>query len=254
MKQLRFHQRASAGRTVFGIAVTWPSAGMIECVGQAWDFVWIDAQHGTLDFSSILECVRACDLVGAAAFVRVPGHASEFIGPILDLAPAGIIVPMVNTEEQARTVVSHARFAPLGCRSYGGRRICDLHGRQYVSEANSGQLLIVQVETPEAVDNAEAIAAVPGGDWLLFGPDDTRVRLDLPMDSPLTEEPLASMARRTVQAAAQVGKGVIVPVGSNPALIRWALGLGFRGLVVGSDVGFARDGSAKARAIADEFA
>ena len=252
MKISRIQQALSGGRPAFGICVMWPAPGIIEAVGGAWDFIWIDAQHGMHDYGSLAECIRACDLAGTSALVRVPGHAYDLIGPVLDLAPAGIIAPMVNDPSEARHLVECVRFAPLGMRSFGGRRIIDLYGRDYVREANRCQLLVVQIETSRAVQNAEAIAAVEGLDAVFFGPDDLRVSLGLGMDAPLTEPPLSDMAGRVAAAARKAGKFAMVPVGTAEA-IRWVLKAGFSGCVVGSDVGFVKGGSAAALRLAEEL-
>jgi len=245
----RVQGKLASGQPAFGLCVMWPSAGVIEAIGAAWDFVWIDGQHGQHDYRSLAECVRACEMAGTSALIRVPGHAYEAIGPALDLAPAGIIVPMVNSSEQAKAVAQCARFAPLGQRSFGGRRIIDLHGRDYVHDANRCQLLIAQIETPQAVDHAEAIAAVDGIDLLFYGPDDMRVARALPMDTPMSEGPLAAAGKRIVAAAAGAGKAAMVPAGNAEAL-RWALDVGFAACVCASDVGLIKDGSAEAQRLA----
>ena len=105
-------------------------------------------------------------------------------------------------------MASAARFAPLGSRSFGGRRIIDLYGRDYVHIANQRQLLIAQIETPQAVQCAEQIAAVDGIDILFFGPDDIRVCLQLPMDAPLTAAATRDAVGRTASQRAVVSMAI----------------------------------------------
>jgi 2-keto-3-deoxy-L-rhamnonate aldolase RhmA len=108
--------------------------------------------------------------------VRVAGHEAGPIGLALDMGATGVIVPCVDTAEQARALVTAAKFPPLGNRSYGGRRPIDLHGRMYAHTANEDTLLLLQIESPLAITNAEQIAAIPGVDGLFLGPDDIMFR------------------------------------------------------------------------------
>ena len=104
-----------------GLNVMYPSPGAVERIAPDWDWIWLDGQHGEIDYGEMLQLVRACDLVGRPAFVRVPGHEAGPIGLALDMGATGVIVPCVDMPEQARALVAAAKFPPLGKRSYGGR-------------------------------------------------------------------------------------------------------------------------------------
>lgn len=184
-----FREKLATGPQL-GLCVMYPSPGVIERIGADWDWIWIDGQHGQLGYSEVINLVRACDLVDRPAMVRVPGHEFGSIGMALDAGASGIIVPCVDTPEQAQNAVNAAKFPPLGKRSYGGRRAIDLHGREYSESANEDVLLICQVESPEAIDNAEAIAAIDGVDALFLGPDDILLRRGVPMMAPRSRETL----------------------------------------------------------------
>ena len=170
---MSLHQKLRTGRVILGLNLQYPAAGIIECIGAGWDWVWIDGQHGQHDYRSVLECVRVADSCGIAPVVRVSGHEPGLIGPAMDMRPAGIMVPMVNTVGEAQAIVKAARFPPLGERSYGGRRVIDLGTREYFKTADQDTILIVQLETKEALDNAAAIAATEGVDV----PDELSQRL-----------------------------------------------------------------------------
>jgi len=251
MKTSRMQEALSKGKTVYGINSMWPSGGIIEAIGGAWDFIWIDGQHGRHDYQSLTDCVRACEIVNTSALIRVPGQSYEHIGLALDLAAAGVIVPMVDNVEQAKQVIASAKFAPLGKRSFGGRRIIDLYSRDYVHEANERQMLLCQVETQEGVKNAEAIAALEGVDCLFYGPDDMKVSLGLPMTTPTHTGKLGEWGEHVAKAANDAGKFALVPA-TNPDTFRWAVDAGFRAIVLGGDKGFAILGSQSAMAIAEE--
>ena len=237
-------KKLRAGEVALGLALNYAAPGIIECMGAGWDWLWIDGQHGQMDYQSMLQCVRTADACGLAPIPRVSGHETGIIGPVMDMKPAGILIPMVDTVDQARRVVEAVYFPPLGNRSFGGRRVIDVGGREYYQTANDETLLVVQIETPEGAANAEAIAAVDGVDALLVGPDDTKVRLGIPVNTRITEsDELAKMMEGVGKAAANAGKFAGCPVGDVESFAM-VLGLGYRLLACGGDVAFLRTMSA----------
>src|SRR5688500_15778631 len=163
-------------RPLLGLSVMYPGPGAVERIGPDWDWMWIDGQHGEMGYEQTLALVRACDLIQRPAVVRVPGHEAGPIGKTLDMGAAAVIVPCVDTAEQAGAGADAAKFPPLGKRSYGGRRPIDFQGRSYSDTANTDTLLIAQIESPQAIENADAIAATSGVDALFLGPDDLMLR------------------------------------------------------------------------------
>ena len=250
-----FCERVKAGEIVLGFSLALPAAAIIEHACSGWDWLWIDGQHGQHDYRSMLECVRVADACVLAPIIRVPGHDPAVIGRALDMRPAGIMVPMIDTVDDARRVVDAARFPPLGSRSYGGRRAIDVEGRQYAATADERMLLVAQIETAEAVRNAPAIAATEGVDVLFFGPDDMKVRMGIPIDASLTESPrLADALAQTAAAAQNAGK-IAGCVAGSPDALKLAVSLGCRFLVGGGDVAFLRTAApaklAQLRAVLD---
>ena len=238
-------QKLKSGQVVLGVSITYPAPGMLEIFGAGWDWTWIDGQHGQLDYRTILECVRVSDAMGLAPVVRVPGHEYGIIGPMIDLRPSGIMVPMVDTAEQARQVVKAARFPPLGKRSYGGRRIRDLEGVDYFRTANTEMLVLAQIETPEAVAHAEAIAATPGVDALFLGADDLKIRLGLPGTLSVTDsDALIRAMEQTSRAAKNTGKFAGC-VALNVPTLSLAISQGYRIIAGGGDVPFFREVAGK---------
>lgn len=240
-----FRETLTTGTPQLGVCVTYPSPGVIERIGPDWDWVWIDGQHGQLGYGDVLSLVRACDLVQRPAFVRVPGHEFGTIGLALDTGASGLIVPVVDTPEQAQSIVNAAKFPPLGKRSYGARRPVDRQGRLYADTANETVLLVAQIESPEAVDNAEAIAAVPGVDALFLGPDDVLLRRGYAMDAPRTAGMLQGDMEAVINACRKHDKfGVMV--GGNPEMLTLAISLGCHMIACGADAGFLANGSKQA--------
>ena len=139
--------------------------------------MWIDCQHGQMGYADMLELIRACDLVGTASIVRVASHDRGVISRALDAGATGLIVPQVHTAEMAHDIVQAAKFPPLGDRSWGGGRAADVHPN-YLATANRETILCVQIESPEAIENVEEIAAVEGVDALHYGPADVELRRD----------------------------------------------------------------------------
>ena len=230
----QFIEKLKAGNMQFGFTISYPAPGILERIGHDWDWVWIDGQHGQLAYQDILNLIRACELMEIAAIVRVPSHESGFIGMILDAGADGLIVPLVNTVEEADHIVSAAKFPPLGERSFGGRRIIDRKSRSFSQTANEDTLVIAQIETPGALENAEAIAAIDGIDALFLGPDDIMLRRGLPMETPRTKETIGKDIETVGQASIKHGKFSVMPA-FTPEIIKHCHANGFKMLASGAD-------------------
>jgi 4-hydroxy-2-oxoheptanedioate aldolase len=139
--------------------------------------------------------------------------------------------------EQAQNVVNAAKFPPLGKRSYGGRRPIDLQGRGYADTANQEILLVVQIESPEAIENADAIAALPGVDALMLGPDDVMLRRGFSMTTPRSAETLGNDMKAVADACKKHGK-FATTVGVGKEMLELSAGMGFNLIVGGGDVAF----------------
>lgn len=242
---MTFRARLERGDVQLGCGIMYPSPGVIERIGTDWDWFWIDGQHGELSEADVLALVRACDLVDRPAMVRVASHAFGGIGRVLDMGAAGVIVPLVDTADQARAIVEAARFPPLGGRSYGGRRVIDRRGRGYCDTANRDTLLIVQIESPQAIRAAEKIAAVEGVDALFLGPDDVGLRRGRSMLEGSSAEELREDAQAVAAACRKHGK-VAVSVGLPGPNLTLLTSLGYQMIVSGTDVGFLATGSKRA--------
>lgn len=234
---ISIRKELEAGKPQIGLCVMYPSPGVVERIGGDWDWIWVDGQHGQLGYNDVINIVRACDLVQKPAFVRVPGHEFGLIGQALDAGASGIIVPCVDTPEQAQGIVNSTKFPPLGKRSYGGRRPIDFHGRTYSDTANDDILLIAQIESPEAIDNAEAIAAIPGIDALFLGPDDIMLRRGFGMTQPRNRETLGPDMEAVMNACRKHGKIGCMPA-FGPEMISLTVEYGFTLIASGGDVPF----------------
>ena len=233
-----FWEKMQAGEICLGLGIMYPAAGIIEGMCAGWDFVWIDGQHGQLSYDSCLAAVHAAGAAGLDTVLRVPGHEYGIIGPLHDLAPSALMIPMVNSAEDAKRVVEATQFHPLGKRSYGGRRVIDCHGREYVRERKT--VIIAQIETLEAMERVEEIVQTEGVDMVFFGPDDAKVQMGLAMDTKVHEhETMRAAMAETAQAARRAGKFAGTVAGTADA-VRVAVDQGYSCLVGGSDIGFLR--------------
>jgi 4-hydroxy-2-oxoheptanedioate aldolase len=226
-----------AGKVALGLCNMYPASGIIEGMCPGWDFVWIDGQHGEMDYAACLHAVQAARGAGVETLIRVPGHDHRDLGTLADLGPSALMVPMVDSPEQAELIVQGTRFPPRGNRSYGARRAIDLDGREYYQRE---LMVVAQIETLEAVDAAAEIAAVDGIDALFFGPDDMKLRMGIPVNTPVTDHPrLREALAQTAAAAAAAGifAGTVAP---SAAAAEMVTELGYRILVGGGDIAFLR--------------
>lgn len=240
-----------------GLSVMYPAPGMIERIGPDWDWIWIDAQHGQLGYQDVLALVRAAETAGSSAVVRVPWNEFAWIGRALDTHCDAVVVPCVENVAEAKQAVAAAKFPPLGRRSYGSRRIIDRIGRAYSDTANDDVMLIVQIESPEALANADAIAAVPGVDGLFLGPDDVTLRRGHSMTAPRNPAMLEADMTAMANACHKHNK-IAVTVAIGPEMLRLVRRLGYQMIACAGDVGLLANTSktvtAEARAVLSEAA
>ena len=145
------------------------------CASAGFDAVVIDGEHAPNDIPKILDNLRAAGNHPSHAIVRPVIGDVNAIKQILDVGAQTLIVPMVETAEQAAHLVRATRYPPFGIRGVAGSIVrASSYGRQgkYLAEADNEICLIVQIETKSALDNIEAIAAVDGVDGLFIGPAD----------------------------------------------------------------------------------
>lgn len=216
------------------------SPGLLDAVASVGpDFVCLDTQHGidlaTLDTSTFTTLAFR----GIPGLVRVDGIVASRIGRALDLGAGGVIVPLVETPEQASEAVSACRYAPVGVRSYGVQTM-----RVEPLSADSVPVCWIQIETAAAIDNIDGIAAVEGVDALYVGPADLGLALTGSAAGNIEEVFDGSHPRsgqmleafgRVREACADNGIAAGLHCTTGVAAY-WALENGFRITAVGADV------------------
>ena len=139
------------------------------------DWLLIDGEHGPYDLRTILSVLRAIAPYPAQPVVRIPNHDASLIKQVLDIGATTLMVPMVETVEQARELVRATRYPPEGIRGVGStlaRASRWGDWKDYLAAANDRQCLLLQVESVSAVERAEAIARIDGVDGVFVGPVD----------------------------------------------------------------------------------
>ena len=173
------------------------------------DMVMIDAEHGAYSWPAIKNICLAGRLAGVRPFIRVPELSKAHVSRALDCGAMGVMVPMLETQQQAEDLVRWSKFAPVGNRglsSIGGHtdyeKVTDTVG--FLSEANDQVMAIAQIETAQGIANIDQIAAVEGLDALLVGPNDLALSLGHPgqLDCAKQDEAI----ERVVAAAQKHGK------------------------------------------------
>lgn len=173
MKHNTMKRKMLAGEPVVGaeLALGCPVIGeMFSLAG--FDFVQVDCQHGMWDDAAAFAAFHHICLGPATPAVRVPDNDYAAIGRLLDRGALSIIVPMVNSPEEAQRAARAVRYPPHGARSGGAPTGYLTYGRDYASRADDEVLLMVQIETRRAAQAAEEILSVDGVDGCMIGPGD----------------------------------------------------------------------------------
>lgn len=205
-----FRGRCTDGATTIGTFAAIPHPVAIEVTAAAGvDFICIDWEHAQISRERIEDLLRAADVHGVPAMVRVPGHAPESIAAVLDAGAAGVLVPRVSTAEQARAAVQATRYPPVGSRGVGPGRAAAYGYRipDYLGAANRSLLLAIQVETAEGLANIDAIAAVEGVDVIFIGPGDLSVSIEAmgPTGAKKLNAAIEAITKTAIRAGRTVG-------------------------------------------------
>jgi 4-hydroxy-2-oxoheptanedioate aldolase len=184
--------------------------GLEVACGCGADWVGVDLQHGNLEPHDVPGLLRVAEAAGLPLLARTPSHDPATLGRVLDAGVSGVIVPLVESADQARALVSAARTPPDGARSTGGCR-----SALGVSHAPAQPLLLPMVETAAGFDHAADILAVPGVDGVFFGPYD----FSLSAGHPAPDSPQTVQALRDVIALARSAGKVAGFMAGKPGLL-----------------------------------
>lgn len=191
--------RLAAGDAVFGCFIRYAEPSLAEFAALlGWDFIVFDAEHGTLQPRDVEDLCRAVEPYGVTPLVRVTANRPEIILRFLDAGAHGLQVPVVNTAAQAEAAVRAVKYVPRGDRGLAGTRASRWGLREglgaYVERANRETLVVLHIETREAVENIAELVAVDGVDVLYLGPTDLSQSLGYP-GQPNHPDVVAAMER-----------------------------------------------------------
>ena len=227
-----------AGQPTLGIVLGMGSptvAGMVARSG--FDFVLVDNQHGDWDDATTLAAFRNISLGSAVPMARVRQNDFYAIGRLLDRGALGIIVPMVNSADEARAAAFAMRYPPYGGRSFAGC-LAVHYGPDYDTWADREVFLAVQIETAQAAEYAEEILAVAGVDGCWIGPADLARSLGVAMGAPAHQAAIL----RVLEACRHTGKipGIYTP---DATTARHRIEQGFQFVTVADDGGLIMAGA-----------
>ncbi len=231
-----FTERLRAGQRLLGTIISLPQPAIPEIMaGLGYDWLFLDTEHGVFDSTDLPTMCQAAGQVPVV--IRVANHDSARISQALDSGAAGLIVPMVNTAEQARAVIAAAKYPAQGRRGIGLARA---HGyglgfADYLQKANQQTAMILQAEHIDAVNNIESILDVEGIDAILIGPNDLAASMGL---TGQFTHPDVLQAMETVRLACQQRRIALGFFGINAEAVKTAMEQGFSLIAVGVDAVF----------------
>lgn len=240
----RLKDRLAAGRQSLGLWIELPSTVTTELAAQAgYDFALIDNEHGpgTLEQTQLQLQVLAGH--ACTSVVRAPWNDAVYLKRLLDIGAESVMIPMIETAEQAKAAVAACRYPPRGFRGSGFAiaRAADygVAADEYMRTAHERLLIILQIESERAVANVDAIAAVDGVDLLYIGPNDLSGSIGRLCEWEHPE--VAALLARARDSIRRAGKPAgIVPHGrlGTAELFRQ----GYAVVTASSDLGLMRDG------------
>jgi len=242
MKGLTIKEKLKRGEFVVGPFTKSRDPAMVEIVGLAgFDFAILDMEHSALSIESVEDLIRMARVRGIDSIVRVPEISESAISGPLDAGADGVLVPHVDTKEQAEEVVFLSKFSPLGERGMDVyARAADyshLPKEVYLKEANEKTLLIVQIEGKKGVENLDDILMVKGLDTIFVGPYDLSQSLGVPgeIDHPKVTEKIKEVVGKVRKAGLSLG----IYVDDVETAKRWIdLGVQFIALLVDTVIFF----------------
>lgn len=171
----------AAGGTATGAWLSLRDAWVSEAIAAMdFDYVCVDMQHGLADVSDLFGLLQSMNGKRPTPIVRVPWNEPGIIGRVLDMGAMGVIIPMVNSKQEAEAAVAACRYAPAGGRSMGPIVPMQRYGTGYFAGANDNVICIPMIETGTAVSRLDEILSVPGIDAIYVGPADLSITLGLP--------------------------------------------------------------------------
>ena len=229
-----------------GIIASIPSVAAVQALASVpFDWLMIDTEHAPIDSTSMHRMIAATAGTPCLQIVRIPVGRSHLVKHALDAGAAGIVFPMINDSEQARSAIAGTHYPPRGQRGWGPFHAPARWGltpADYLREADDRLTRIVLIEHPDALNNLDEILTVDGIDIALLAPNDLSLNMGFPgqPDHPEVLAAIAGAERKILESTCALGG-----VASSATAAREKIARGYRVLVLGYDagllVGSARD-------------
>ena len=211
---------------MLGTYVRHPDTGIAEILCYlGYDFLMFDGEHAPIGERECENLARVCELTGVTGIARVPSNLPWMIARTLDTGIQGIQVPMVNSAAEARTAVQAAKYAPLGTRGLAGSRAAN-YGQllpfsypAHIEKSNAESMMVLQVETPAAIEALPEIVTIPDIDVIFIGPTDLSLSLGHPGDfkHPVVQEAF----QRIIAIVEKSDKALGVLAATTEASVEW---------------------------------
>ncbi len=249
----KFKRAINEGRTQLGAWLVSGAPSTAEALGCAgFDFLVVDMEHTPVDTPEMIEILRTIAGTPAQAMVRLVWNDPVWLKRVLDGGAQTVLLPFVQTAEEAQRAVAATRYPPDGIRGVAGNHRGSRFGTvpDYLKNAASELCVMVQIETVKGFENLAAIAAVPGVDSIFIGPSDLAASMGMLGDvgNPAVQEKLKEAAKKLRQLRKPCGI-----LGMNPEMTAQFIGYGYDWIAIGSDMAFmvgrAQEVLGKARAV-----
>ena len=208
LRENRIKRKLERGEIV-SVVEGFHTAEIVDFLGpMGFDGVWVETEHGAIDFREIQNITRSCDLWGMTSLIRVNRVDYGLIYRSLDQGAQGVIVPHVDTAEQAREVVRAARYAPIGERGmYESRQAYGLDSAEYFQSANRETLVVVMIEDIRAIENLPEILTVDHIDVYFVAPSDLAQSMGLigQIDDPKVKQTISDAVSRIAESGRTAG-------------------------------------------------
>ncbi|AEF83768.1 2-dehydro-3-deoxyglucarate aldolase [Treponema primitia ZAS-2] len=237
-------EKLKAGETIYGVFSNGVSAEMVEIMALAgFDFITIDSEHAPSSDETNRLLIMAAESRNTPIFIRTPNKLDSSILRSLDIGAQGLLLPQVNSVEEAEEIIRAAKYAPQGFRGVGLGRGADygmgIDLPNYFKQANDNLLIAVQCENIAGVPSLDAIAQVPGVDVIFIGPFDLSQSMGIPgqINAPQVQKIMDTV----LEITAKYGKYAGIFTFSVEQAKQFSK-LGFRYIIAGSDLRFLSDG------------
>ena len=234
----RLKRDLAAGKVCLGATITINCPAVAEIMSHiGLDWLWFETEHSSLTLDNVLTMLQATNGADVSTVIRVPWNDKTMIKRALDLGPDGIIVPLVNTREEAETAVRAMKYPPLGERGAGlARAQCyGLHMGEYMETANNEVTTILMIEHIQAVENIDEILKVKGVDSVMVGALDLSGSMGMlgQTGDPKVEGAIQKVLASCKKAKVPCGIITVVPEQANERIKQ-----GFTNIIMGIDVLF----------------